>query len=98
MFETLFNLIPWGSIIMEGVNGLCEIVDDFFGNRSNNNRCNNNNYGYSESVRVQPQYNNPNYGYNNMGYSNNNNYYNQPMMGGYNEEGKRMIQGVYFID
>ena len=90
MFETLFKMIPWGSIIMEGVNGLCEIVDNAFGNNSNRNY--NNTYYAGPQHYVQPQINTQNY------YSNNTAQYNKPNMVYYNEEGKQMIQGVYFID
>lgn len=92
-FGTLMNFIPWGSIIMEGVNGLCEIVDDFFGNTSNKKNTNtyNSNRSYAEPVRVaQPQYNNTMNTYSN-------NTIPQQSTVFYNEEGKRMIQGVYFI-
>ena len=88
MFDALFNMIPWGSIIMEGINGLCEIVDGFFGHnssRSNNNRYNN---YYSEPVRVQPQMQ-MNYGYNN--------YYPQQHNVVYNDEGKVCVPGVIFM-
>ena len=91
MFETLFKMIPWGSIIMEGVNGLCEIVDNIFGNNPSRNY--NNTYYAGPQQYVQPQINNTqNY------YSNNITQYNKPNMVYYNEEGKQMIQGVYFID
>lgn len=92
MFETLFKMIPWGSIIMEGVNGLCEIVDNIFGNNPSRNY-NNTYYTGLPQQYVQPQINNTqNY------YSNNTTQYNKSNMVYYNEEGKQMIQGVYFID